>query len=170
MLLGGAALSFSYSPRRFFKVIKKIGKEWNRIKEKELRGKIRSLYRSKLVGLKENKDGTLRLELTERGKRKALTYDFEKMKIVRQRWDKCWRIVIFDVPEKQKSARDALRAKLKRLGFHELQKSVFVHPFDCKSEIDFIAEFFQLAPFVRYGVLKEIDSAVHLKKIFKDLL
>ena len=65
-------------------------------------------------------------------------------------WDKKWRIVIFDIPEKKKKAREALRKKLKELGFKELQKSVFVYPFECEDEIDFITEVFQIRPYVRF--------------------
>ena len=53
-----------------------------------------------------------------------------------------WRIVIFDIPEKFKKAREALRMKLKELGFLELQKSVFIFPYECEDEINFIVEVF----------------------------
>ena len=66
-----------------------------------------------------------------------------------KKWDKQWRIVIFDIPEKFKGAREALREKLKELGFVELQKSVFAYPFECEDEINFIVEVFQIRPFVR---------------------
>src|SRR3990167_2211250 len=66
-----------------------------------------------------------------------------------EKWDKKWRVVIFDIPEKSRMARDALRRKLKELEFRELQKSVFVHPYECKKEIDFIIEFFNLRHYVR---------------------
>ncbi len=59
--------------------------------------------------------------------------------------------------------------KLKKLEFYELQKSVFIHPFDCKDEIDFIIEFFEARPFIRFAIIESIDNELHLKKIF-DLL
>ncbi|HCX28109.1 MAG TPA: hypothetical protein DHI91_03145, partial [Candidatus Portnoybacteria bacterium] len=65
-------------------------------------------------------------------------------------------MVLFDIPERQKPARDALRSKLKRLGFFEFQKSIFVHPFSCKDEIEFLIEFFQIKSYVRYGLLERI--------------
>ena len=43
-----------------------------------------------------------------------------------------------------------LRDKLKDIGFIELQKSVFAHPFECEDEINFIVEVFQIRPFVRF--------------------
>ena len=97
---------------------------------------------------------------------RALTYDFNKMEIAQKVWDGKWRAVIFDVPEKFRWGRDSLRKKLRELGFRELQKSVFVFPYDCKDEIDFIIEFYKMRKYVRFGVFDYIDNAVHLKEFF----
>ena len=53
-------------------------------------------------------------------------------------WDGKWSLVIFDVPHSQKKIRDALRAKLRELEFYAIQKSVFIVPYKCEDEIDFI--------------------------------
>jgi len=84
----------------------------------------------------------------------------------KEKWDGQWRMVIFDIPEDLRKARDALRSKLKELGFCELQKSVFVFPYECKDEIDFIVEFFGVREYVRYGILRSIDNDPHLRRIF----
>jgi len=89
------------------------------------------------------------------------------MKIERKDWDGRWRIVVFDIPEKMRRSRDVLRDKLERLGFYELQKSVFVFPYQCEDEINFIIEYFNLRQYVRTGILEKIDNDLHLKKIFK---
>ena len=62
-------------------------------------------------------------------------------------WDKKWRLVIFDIPEKKKPAREALREKLKDLGFAKLQDSVWVTPFPCENEIKLIKLVFNLSDF-----------------------
>ena len=170
ILLGGLTLSLNRSPGRYYKIVSRIKKEWGIIKKEKLAKEIRELYKSKLVKTRIGVDGTITLILTEKGKRKALKYNIEKMKIHRQRWDGKWRLVIFDIPERQKQARDALRDKIKQLGFHELQKSVFVYPFDCQNEIQFITEFFQVVPYVRYGLVDWIDNGLHLKSIFNNLI
>ncbi len=63
-------------------------------------------------------------------------------------------------------ARDALRERLKNLGFYELQKSVFVFPYECQDEVNFLIEFFNLRKYVRYAVVESIDNDLHLRKIF----
>ncbi|MCH7763134.1 MAG: hypothetical protein IIB95_05255, partial [Candidatus Marinimicrobia bacterium] len=63
-----------------------------------------------------------------------------------------WRIVIFDIPEKRKKARDAINLKLKELGFHPIQKSTFIFPYECRNEIDFVAEHFFVRKYINYIV------------------
>ncbi|MFH1462114.1 MAG: CRISPR-associated endonuclease Cas2 [bacterium] len=167
LLLSGLTLGFSYSPKTHFRVIKNFSEVWKKIDKRQLEKEIRFLYSSKLVTLKENPDGTLNMVLSKKGKLKTLNYHFAEMKIQPQSWDKKWRVVIFDIPEKLRKGRDALRDKLKNLGFYELQKSVFVFPFECENEVDFLIEVFNLRKFVRYGILEKIDNDAHLEKIFK---
>jgi DNA-binding transcriptional regulator PaaX len=166
LLFSGLAIGLTYSPRKHLKIIKYLSKEWKNIEEKTLNQEIRKLYQSKLVNCQENPDGILTLKLTEQGKLKVLSYNFEKMKVNPGPWDKKWRIVVFDIPEKLRRGRDALREKLRNLGFHELQKSVMVFPFECRDEIEFLIEFFNLRRYVRYGLLELIDNDLHLRKIF----
>lgn len=167
LLFGGVALGCAYSPRRQLGIIKAVSREWQKINEKELADEIRKLYRSKLVETKSNPDGSQTFVLTEKGKLKALTYRFDEMRIEKSDWDNKWRIVIFDIPERIRQGRNALREKLKELGFRELQKSVFVFPFECRNELEFIIEFFNLRPYVRHGILENIDNDLHLRKLFK---
>jgi DNA-binding transcriptional regulator PaaX len=167
LLLGGLAFGYSITPNRQWRVLKEISREWKRINKQELRREIRNLYRSKSIKKQENKDGSVTISLTEKGKTRALTYHFEKMIIESDKWDGKWRLVIFDIPERIRNGRYALRKKIKELGFYELQKSVWVFPYECKNEIDFIVEFFGLKEYVRFCVIESIDNEFHLKKIFK---
>lgn len=168
LLFGGLALGFSYTPQRQWKVLRAIAKEWKDMDKRTLKEEIRKLYRSQLVEKRENPDGSITFVMTKKGKLQTLTYKFNQMKIdAPKHWDGKWRIVIFDIPEKLRHGRDALREKLISLGFLELQKSVFVFPFECEKEIEFIVEFFLLKPYVRYGVLDYIDNALHLKQRFQ---
>jgi len=116
----------------------------------------------------DNKDGTTALTLTADGKEKILKYNLDILEIKKQnKWDGLWRIVIFDIPESKKRARDALSLKFKNMGMLAIQKSVFLCPYECKDEIDFVVEFFGLKPFVRFIIAKDIDIALDLKQKFQ---
>jgi len=166
LLLGGFALCFSYTPHQQWRVIKTVSREWKKIKKEDLRKGINNLYKTNSIKKKKNTDGSYTIVLTEKGKMRAITYDFLNMKIEHKKWDGKWRIVVFDVPEKIRQGRNALRWKIKKLGFCELQKSVFVFPYECKDEIDFIVEFFGLKGYTYYGTLESIDNDAYLRKSF----
>ncbi|OGZ69896.1 MAG: hypothetical protein A3F47_01135 [Candidatus Staskawiczbacteria bacterium RIFCSPHIGHO2_12_FULL_38_11] len=167
LLMAGVALGFSRSAFQHYRIYKAVGKEWQKINRQKLEKEIQNLYRSKLVKEKKNPDGSFTFVLSDKGKLKALTYHFSEIKIKKQDWDKKWRVVFFDIPEKYRWGRDALRRKLKELGFYELQKSVFVFPYHCEDEIDFIIEYYGIRKHVRYGVFDYIDNDLHLKENFK---
>ena len=168
LLYGGFSLGLTCHPNRSFKFIKNIGKEWEAINQRALKNAIRNLYKSHIVYAKDNDDGTTSMVLTEKGHEKAFTYDIDSIFIKpMKRWDEKWRLVTFDVPEKFKKARNSLSLTLRKMGLYRLQKSVFVHPFECKDEIDFVTEFWNVRPFVRYVVTHSIDNDLHLRDIFK---
>src|SRR3990167_3622653 len=168
LLLGaGVALGFANSPRRYDQVIKALKKEFRGIDQRALSRSIRRLYEAKLIKYQELKDGSIKIILNKEGKKTLLHYKIDDLAISKPpRWDAKWRVVLFDVPEDQKELRDALRMRFKRLGLIELQKSVFVHPYDCRNEIDFIIEFFDARRYVRFIEALHIDNELHLKKKF----
>ncbi len=147
-----------------------LGKEftgWKKYKKFRLKAALKRLRGQKMINFSEKPDGTMQLELIEGGNKRVLQYKFEEMKIkIPSRWDGLWRIVVFDIPNKQKQARETLRAKLKNLGFYKLQESIFVHPYDCKDEIDFVKEIYNIRPFVKFIVAKEVDDDFKLRKLF----
>lgn len=86
------------------------------------------------------------VRLSEEGKKYAGDCQIDEMNIQKPAsWDQKWRVIIFDVPHKHRIKREALRGKLKELGFAQLQKSVWVHPYECKAEIKILKDFFGLS-------------------------
>ena len=74
---------------------------------------------------------------------------------------------MFDISERLKKVRDTLRYQLKKLEFIELQRSVFVFPFECKDEIEYIIEFYNIRKYVRFIEANNIDNEIHLKNKFQ---
>lgn len=118
------------------------------------------------VGLSQ-KNGNTIISITKEGQTEHLKFDLENMIIDKpEKWDGLWRIVIFDIPEEYKEARDVLRSTLKRLGFYKWQKSVFVHPYDCEKEITYIKEIYEVSLYVKMVIAKKIDDETFLKQKF----
>ena len=135
--------------------------QWESAKRRgRLRDTIRRLETQKFVSWKE-KDGELSLSLTEKGKKKVLKFNIDEMSIkIPRKWDGLFTVVVFDIPERKRDARDIFRKKLKNLGFYQMQKSVFVHRFECRDEIDFLRHELEIAPFVNYILAKDISTVV----------
>ena len=167
LLFGGVGLSLARTPKQYFRVVGEISREWKKINDRALNNAIRSLYQSRLIRERENPDGSLTMVLTDQGKKKAITFNIDNLEIKKPKvWDKKWRMVTFDIPERKRAARDVLRETLKRMGFYEFQKSVFVHPYPCQNELDYIIEYYEIRSYVRIVLAAELDNELHLRKIF----
>lgn len=131
-------------------------------KPQSFRNSLAYLKRNRLVTVKE-KGNKMTYVLSEKGKRRMVEGEIDEIEITQpKKWDNKWRVILFDIPEKQRIARDALRRKLHQIGFLQIQKSCFVHPFECRDEIDFITEFFNISPYVRYLQADYIEGADEL--------
>lgn len=173
VLLGGLALGFSSSPRQYFKTFRKLREEWRKIDQRNFNRSIRRLADEKLIEEKMLPDGSFRLVLTKNGKQQAKAFsllgssiNFKKPK----HWDGKWRIILFDIPERDRLFRDILREHLYALGFYKLQHSVFVspHPFE-KSILELVA-LYSAEPYVRVATVNSIDNESKLKKHFAKLI
>ena len=109
------------------------------------------------------------ISLTAEGKKKAGRFQIDSLSIKKpKKWDKKWRIVIFDIQDKHRVKREALRGFLKRLTFYQLQKSVWIYPFDCEDEIRLLQEFFGFTnQELQLIVAETVDNAEKLRRHFK---
>lgn len=81
------------------------------------------------------KTGDNSYKLTKKGIKRINFSKFFELSLDKKKKDGLWRVVIFDIPEKQKVKRELLRQKLKEFDFKMLQKSVFASPYICEKEI-----------------------------------
>ena len=79
LLFGGLALGLSGSPAKYFRILKTIQKDWQRINRYNLHRAIKKLYQSHLIEAKDNPDGTATIILTKEGRARALTYKINEI-------------------------------------------------------------------------------------------
>ncbi|MFZ5366202.1 MAG: PaaX family transcriptional regulator C-terminal domain-containing protein [Patescibacteria group bacterium] len=101
------------------------------------------------------KNGEPYLRLTGVGK-KALVRDFPIFAFKRKKWNGFWRMVFYDIPEKDKKTRTWLQLKLKSLGFGALQESVYISPFDVAEDVREFILAQNLGDFVFVAVSKRL--------------
>ncbi len=143
LMVAGAVYIAAGSPS-FARNIIKAREKWKNYPRKRIYDTFYRLRKQGLIKISNN-SSQLHIELTNEGKKKAGYFQINDLSIKKPKiWDRKWRIVIFDIAELKKLHRDAFRGKIKELGFRPLQKSVWIHPFDCKAEIELLREFFGL--------------------------
>lgn len=138
LLQAGVALSFAGSTLgKQFRILGELADAWKDVDRQYLCRIVREFMYDRLVSMTESGDGTMTAVLTEKGKKRAITFNFGRMKIRTPAvWDGLWRIVIFDIPEKYKWARLALRDKLLNLGsFNVKNRSTFTR-FRAKTKLN----------------------------------
>lgn len=111
-------------------------KEWGRFNLWRLRQVIKRLEKQKIV---EIDDGVVKI--TGKGKLKVLKFDLEDMKL-KNKTDGRWRLIIYDIANLRKSQRELFRLMLKKLQFLRVQKSVYLTPFVCDDEIEYLRQVF----------------------------
>ena len=140
-------------------------KLWKDVNKTDLGRIIKRLEKQEMLTIKEL-GGKTSIEITEKGKKRILEYDFENISRKAKRRDGKWRVIIFDIPEAKKKSREAFRSKLLQIGCVRWQDSVFVSAFPCKEEVDFLCHYLEISDYVTLAVLGEIERGEKL--LFKE--
>jgi len=74
------------------------------------------------------------IRLTKEGKKKAKE-TWPILKWQQQKWDGLWRMVMFDIKEKDRTKRILLQRMLKDLGFGQMQKSVYISCYNVADDV-----------------------------------
>ncbi|MDP3901441.1 MAG: hypothetical protein Q8Q37_00485 [bacterium] len=167
--VGVFILAASTSPYFFHEIVREYFKEKNGVAIRKRVRSLKNLERRKLISFKELTNGTVKIIILHRGRELIRQYNLEDMKLRKpNKWDKKWRLIIYDIPVKQKRASDAFRAKMKNLGLYQLQKSIWVSPYECLSEIEFLCSVFNINmnECVFYFSTNEIPKKQEIEKFF----
>jgi len=132
------------------------------VRQKMIRQKMNELKRRGY--LREYKNGW---ELTPKGRIEIIKIILWK-KLEMKKWDGKWRVIIFDIPEMSRQDRDFLRRELKWIGFIELQKSVWIFPYDMEKEMIALLKLWRLEfrGDIQFLVVEKITDEEKLKKSF----
>lgn len=138
--------------------------------KKQFKSVVNNLKRRKLIEIISGKDGRVRVNLTNKGMKRVREFAFDNLSIPKpKKWDRKWRVVIFDIPTHPKKlniARNALRGKIKELGFHKLQHSVWVHPYPCEDEILLVGEIFEVTKYIEILTVEKLLHEAKIKHFF----
>jgi len=140
--------------------------DWKKFNLSYLRRNLERLKKQKLVEI-DQKDGQTIIKITKAGKRKVLRYALDELEIPETKfWDGKWRMVIYDIPTNKRYLSDLLNQTLKNLGFLSLQKSVFLIPYPCQPQIEFLREYFNLGENVIVVEVNKIEDDKPFREYF----
>jgi hypothetical protein len=101
------------------------------------------------------------IEITKKGKIHCLE---KSNNVVR---DGKWRILSWDIPESMKPKRNQFRRSIKRIGYRQVQKSLWACPFVKADDINLIIDEYGVRKYVAYFVVEKTDIENHLQNLFK---
>ncbi|OGI25102.1 MAG: hypothetical protein A3J76_02655 [Candidatus Moranbacteria bacterium RBG_13_45_13] len=168
LALGGVVFAGAVLPG----ILKAVGSSshFRRYKKSGIKNALGNLKRRKLIDIISEQNGRVKVILTNKGKKRVKEFTMDNLAIAKpKKWDEKWRVVIFDIPTQPKQlniARAALREKIKELGFHKLQKSVWIYPYPCEDEILLVGEIFEVSKFIEILTVEKLLHEAKIKASF----
>lgn len=135
-------------------------KKWQKFNLSRLKWVLKRLENQKEIEVKDEY-----VVLTEKGKRKILKFNLENLKL-EKKWDGYWRIIIYDIPKHQKKESDYFRQLLKRIKCFQFQKSVYLTPYVCEDEIEYIKQLLAIGTSVKVLKVASLENEKTYKEYF----
>jgi len=115
----------------------------------------------------EERDGTRYARITEKGKQILEMESLRDKSTQKQKkWDGRWRVVLFDIPERRRGARNRLRVFMQEYGFVRLQDSVWIYPYDCEDLIALAKANFRIGADALYMIAEQLERDKYLREHF----
>lgn len=125
----------------------------------------------KLLKHLENKNiiylGGEKVKLTQKGRNLLKIIRLQEIKIEKpEKWNQIWHLVAYDIPNTRKKERDWFRRIIEKLGFYQIQESLWVFPYECKEEIAIISQDLSISPFVITMNTSNLPNQTKMLKYF----
>jgi len=121
--------------------------------------RIRRFEKEDLIEIKDTIEG-ISIELTNKGKIKCIENSTD------DEVDGKWRMLSFDIPEKFRSKRNQFRRSIKKIGYKQVQKSLWVCPYVRGEQVELIEKELGINQYVAYLLVEKTDIDEYLKKLF----
>jgi len=115
------------------------------------------------------RDGKRYARLTKEGET-AFAFEREMrsfQEVRKRRWDKQWRMVLFDIPERRRKVRLRLRTIMREIGFVRVQDSAWVYPYDCEEFVALLKAELKIGKDVLYVIVSEMEYDRPLRTHFR---
>jgi len=166
LLFIGGILTVAVTAPNVFSAFGRLGKNRRHFNKEQFNKNKYYLKRHGLINFKQIDDDIFEVFLTRKGEDRAVEEYFNDFKVQNHQKDGYWRMVMFDIPNKHKWARDIFRQKLRGMGFYQLQESVFILPYPCEKEVILLAEILNIIDFIHLVKTADFNNNKKLKGKF----
>lgn len=129
---------------------------------KGLQKLLKNLEKKRYINL-----GGEKIKLTSKGRMLLSEIYFSEITIPKpKKWDGNWHLVAYDVPEIYKKSRNWLREILERNNFYQIQKSLWVNPYECKEELAIICKKLNILPYVVIMTTEKLPNEEEMVRHF----
>ena len=154
--LADASVFSSRSTKVFYKRLYK-----NRMQKDYMWRKLSYLHKRGYLKYQKDQEN-ISIKLTTKGKIKLLENKPDDAK------DGKWRLLSFDIPEKEKGKRNRFRAAIKRIGFKQVQKSLWACPLVKANKVELAINYYKVKKYVAYLIVEKSNIQIHLKNLFSE--
>lgn len=138
--------------------------------EKSAAKTVSYLKYNKLVVARDCDNGQVEYKLTSKAIASYKRAQLDDLQIITPySWDKKWRMVMFDIPAEKKNERQQLLQSLKEMNFYMLQKSTWIHPFDCEEQVGVLLSLLDLENEASYLVVESGNFQRHAEQHFSNI-
>lgn len=145
----------SCSTRLFYQRLRE-----NKIARERIYDRLNYLEKTGYIKYKKSKE-SISVKFTLKGKIKLLENSVDNKR------DGKWRMISFDIPQPMNKTRDRFRSAIKRIGFRQVQQSLWASPFVRADKIEELINYHKVNKFVAYLVVEKTDIENHLRKMFE---
>lgn len=166
LAIAGVGLVIMAAPNTL-QLLKNVDPDWiiKRDPRQRIREAAHRLHKKGLVTF-VHKDGRVFLRITEKGRTRFQSLLIQGPLPRPLRWDRKWRLVIFDIPEKKHVLRARARSIVSGFGFIRLQDSVWAYPYDCEEAIALLKAELHIGKDLLYIIADAIEYDLPLRKEF----
>ncbi len=140
-------------------------KQWHKFNDYQLKRNLERLHKQNLIEVVSRNNNDY-IRLTSKGQTKFLEYKIKEKSVQAKHWNGKWYLVLYDISKLKHTQQEKFRRKLKEMRFLQFQKSVYLTPYDCFDEIEYLRHYFGLSREVTMMEISKLENEVLYKKYF----
>jgi hypothetical protein len=140
-------------------------KDWDKYNLWRLKQVLKRMHTSKYIEVIEKDDVPI-VRISEKGKQRLLQYDVESFSLDKSSWDGKWRLIVYDVVSAKRQNSEQFRRAINKLNLLKLQKSVYLTPFRCEEQIEYLRALYDIGNEVLILKVGSIENESAYRRYF----